>query len=543
MGWRSANPSTHTRTLHEKRDALPSAWTKQSRAPRDAILPVRIGLKQRNLEHGDRFLHDISDPDSPNFGKHWTGEQVANMFAPHPETSDATLDWLHSSGIDRARVKHSHGCNWVEFSASVSELEDLLQTKYYHYKHETGGSRIACDKYGLPHEVREHVDFIMPTIQLDSLKPVAQKLPKMMTEVSPKTGSLDNLDMCRILITINCLRAIYKIPVAKFKHESNRLGIAEWSDYLYLPDLQVFLQRWTSPKITSEVVVDFISIDGGKHSNLTVAKASQVIESALDFQTAYSIIHSQSTRLCQIGDSVNVDSVGGNQPYVDSAYPDPNEGGYSGPLQCGGAPVSNVISVSYAQIEGALPVFYQERQCREWMKLALQGVSVIFASGDSGVANTYNSVYPNACLNEVYGPLFQSSAVETYLTSYARKYGESVFNSSSRGYPDVAALGLNLVIVYLNNTIDVGGTSASAPIFESIINLLNEERLEAGKRPVGFLNPFMYENPGMFNDGTEGWNPGCGTNGFPASKGWDPVTGLGTPNYEKMREVFLALPY
>ncbi|KAF7448495.1 hypothetical protein PtrM4_097150 [Pyrenophora tritici-repentis] len=37
------------------------------------------------------------------------------------------------------------------------------------------------------------------------------------------------------------------------------------------------------------------------------------------------------------------------------------------------------------------------------MKLALQGVSVIFASGDSGVANTYNSVYPNACLNEVYG--------------------------------------------------------------------------------------------------------------------------------------------
>lgn len=58
--------STHT--VHEKRDALPVAWTKHSRAPRDVVLPVRIGLKQRNLEHGDRFLHDISDPDSPNFG-------------------------------------------------------------------------------------------------------------------------------------------------------------------------------------------------------------------------------------------------------------------------------------------------------------------------------------------------------------------------------------------------------------------------------------------------------------------------------------------
>lgn len=65
--------------------------------------------------------------------------------------------------------------------------------------------------------------------------------------------------------------------------------------------------------------------------------------------------------------------------------------------------MSNVISVSYGQIEGALPRFYQERQCREWMKLALQGVSVIFASGDSGVANRYNSGYNNSCLNSEYG--------------------------------------------------------------------------------------------------------------------------------------------
>lgn len=34
------------------------------------------------------------------------------------------------------------------------------------------------------------------------------------------------------------------------------------------------------------------------------------------------------------------------------------------------------------------------------MKLGLQGVSVIYASGDSGVANRYNSGYPNSCLNE-----------------------------------------------------------------------------------------------------------------------------------------------
>jgi tripeptidyl-peptidase-1 len=79
--------------------------------------------------------------------------------------------------------------------------------------------------------------------------------------------------------------------------------------------------------------------------------------------------------------------------------PDPNLGGYTGPLQCGGAPKSNVFSFSYGQIEGALPYFYQHRQCYEWLKLGLQGVSILFSSGDSGVANRYNSGYENSCIN------------------------------------------------------------------------------------------------------------------------------------------------
>lgn len=62
-----------------------------------------------------------------------------------------------------------------------------------------------------------------------------------------------------------------------------------------------------------------------------------------------------------------------------------------------------MISVSYGQIEGALPQFYQERQCREWMKLALQGDSVICASGDFSNANRYSSGYNNSCLDCKYG--------------------------------------------------------------------------------------------------------------------------------------------
>jgi len=52
-------------------------------------------------------------------------------------------------------------------------------------------------------------------------------------------------------------------------------------------------------------------------------------------------------------------------------------------------------------------------------------------------------------------------------------------------------------------------------------------RLNAGKNTLVFLNPALYSNSGMLNDIANGTNPGCGTHGFSAVPGWDPVTGLG----------------
>jgi len=37
-----------------------------------------------------------------------------------------------------------------------------------------------------------------------------------------------------------------------------------------------------------------------------------------------------------------------------------------------------------------------------------------------------------------------------------------------------------------------------------VINRINEERLNAGKGPIGFLNPSLYANPSMLNDITNG---------------------------------------
>ena len=83
--------------------------------------------------------------------------------------------------------------------------------------------------------------------------------------------------------------------------------------------------------------------------------------------------------------------------------------------------------------------------------------------------------------------------------------------------------------------------SAAAPTFAGFVSLLNAARLAAGLPPLGFLNPLVYAvhavAPGAFNDIAVGNNPGCGTPGFNATAGWDAVTGVGTPNFGKLKDI------
>jgi hypothetical protein len=58
-----------------------------------------------------------------------------------------------------------------------------------------------------------------------------------------------------------------------------------------------------------------------------------------------------------------------------------------------------------------------------------------------------------------------------------------------------------------------GGTSAASPIVASVIALLNDARLRAGRPALGFLNPliYLYANKG-FTDITSGQSVGCNGN-------------------------------
>lgn len=96
-------------------------------------------------------------------------------------------------------------------------------------------------------------------------------------------------------------------------------------------------------------------------------------------------------------------------------------------------------------------------------------------------------------------PSYQADAVQTYFDSIGDA-NAGLYNSSGRGYPDVSAIGYNVDIVAGGDFLPVFGTSISSPVFASVIALINDMLLSEGKSALGFLNPWLYANPGAFND-------------------------------------------
>jgi len=113
-----------------------------------------------------------------------------------------------------------------------------------------------------------------------------------------------------------------------------------------------------------------------------------------------------------------------------------------------------------------------------------------------------------------------------------------LYNPSGRAIPDISAQALHYKIVTNRQRKLYRGTSCAAPTVAGIISLLNDHLISRDKAPLGWLNPWLYGRASAgLNDITSGSNPGCNTEGFTAIAGWDPVTGLGTPNFDRLEEI------
>ena len=151
-------------------------------------------------------------------------------------------------------------------------------------------------------------------------------------------------------------------------------------------------------------------------------------------------------------------------------------------------------------------------------------VAAPFSSG--GFSNIFpRPAYQFAAATNYLNMLNASATSATTSSSDPTNPLAGKFNSTGRAFPDVATQGRDIVVVVAGQPQPILGTSASSPTFASIVALVNDVRLNAGRPPLGFLNPLLYSDTAAeaFNDITVGTNPGCGTPGFPAMEGWDAV--------------------
>lgn len=79
----SASPVTRSgHVVHEKRSAPPSGWQARDRVEGHIKMPLKIGLKQRNLDMGAHYLDEVSRPGSTKYGQHWSPKDIVDMFSP-----------------------------------------------------------------------------------------------------------------------------------------------------------------------------------------------------------------------------------------------------------------------------------------------------------------------------------------------------------------------------------------------------------------------------------------------------------------------------
>ncbi|KAI0046370.1 family S53 protease [Auriscalpium vulgare] len=544
--------------LHEHRDHVPSGFTNKGPAPGDTVLKLRIALKQTDITGLQDVLMDVSTPSSAHYGQHLSLEEVNRYVEPKPETIAIVNEWLSANGLTAKTL--SPAGDWLGFQTTVSHANELFDTRFDTFVHDASGAEsIRTLAYSIPASLKGHLDLVHPTITFTSPQRAVVSSPLKFKPTSRTLTADASAPSCdSTAVTPACLQALYGIPTALATASPNNITVTGYiGQYAQQADLKQFLIKYRSDLLNNTTFV-LRTIDNGTNpQNASMAG----VEADLDIQYTVGLANGIPVTFLSAGNSYRDGALDGFLDTVNYLLTQP----------------TSVVTTSYGFNEEDISFDLADKLCNAYVALGALGTSVLFASGDGGVTG---SQYNPLCINDVptfpagcpfittvgatqnvnpetaaefssggfsnyfAQPDYQKTAVSQYLTKLGTTRNGR-FNESGRGFPDVSAAGRNFNIVYKGNTTTVSGTSCSSPTFASIVSLLNDRRIDAGKKPLGFLNPFLYNNTDALNDITSGSNYGCVpiiSPGFPAMEGWDPVTGLGTPNFAKLVAAVDLLP-
>ncbi|KAG7091987.1 hypothetical protein E1B28_008374 [Marasmius oreades] len=556
---------------------IPKGWQFHSSPSPDTLIDLRLGLKSARIDELFHHLGQTSDPDHERYGNHLSKEQVEELVAPHTDTVSMVEEWLAHHGYQGSAA--SPAGDWVTIRLPVKDAERMLSAEYGLYHHPSSKDTVLRTlSYSLPRALLGHVDTVSPTTYFGTFKSM-RATSFLMPEVDLDPDAVPPAT-CDRRITPDCLKTLY--DAANYTQQAssrNSLGVAGYLDeFANRADLQTFLRQFVPARTGTNFTT--VRVNGGGDD-----QSIPGVEANLDIQYTVGISAPIPNTYYSTGGSppFNPDSntpTNTNEPYLDWLN-----------FILSQSSIPLVFTTSYGDDEQTVPPDYATKVCDLFAQLGARGSSILFSSGDDGVGAgdcttndgqnrvQFQPEFPSSCpfVTAVGGttrtnpevavdfsggsfsnlfarPDYQTAAVTTFLNQlgttnnglfkYVFRYIRQTFltlfisiSKTGRAYPDIAAQGTNFQVIVGGKVTSVGGTSASSPTAAAIIALLNDVRLAAGKSSLGFLNPFIYKNGAAFNDITSGNNPGCGTNGFDAGVGWDPVTGMGTPNFAKLRLV------
>lgn len=567
-----ANAARLGREVIGQRSVAPAPW-KLARAARDEELGrFTLALRQRNLDVLDKVFWEVSDPKAEQYGEFMSVEAI-NALVRDEEAVGAARQWLQQHGVRDEQVVDGGDALRVR-DVPVSVMKQLFGTEFHLYIHPRTGQRLVRNlgEWSLPSSLHGLVEMVTGVSDFPPPRPnVVRKGAATDPDVIPYT-----------------IRQQYSIPdgTAVSKNDTSAAVIEYQNLGAYRQsDLEFFFSATNTPVTTVSHTVGAFSTPAATESTLDIQYLLGLgVGSDAWYWTSADWLYDFTNAFFTAAEVPSVISQSYGWYESDQCSIDSN--------------VCSNLGFSSAQ--------YVARVNTEFKKIGLRGVSVLASSGDSGANgrtdpfctdSTLRPAFPAAspfvtavgatqlqnaklapssvatvCSTESCAasgeevavsyavarfasgggfsqlsaqPSYQTAAVNAYLNSGTALPPAGYYNATNRGFPDIAALGHNFLVRLNDAWSPVGGTSASCPTIAGIIALVNSARVQAGKKPLGFLNPVLYQmyadEPSAFNDITVGDNrcteDGCASSckGFNAAKGWDPVTGLGSPNFAVMK--------
>ncbi|KAH9017701.1 peptidase S8/S53 domain-containing protein [Lactarius hengduanensis] len=471
-------------------NAVPRHWESLGHPPSGTTIDLYIALQ------------------ASAYGAYLTREQVADLVAPRPETLLLVNSWLEHHGI-------------------YSSPNTILGASYQLYRHvKSNETIIRTVGYALPAPLHWHVLTVVPTTSFVSPRTQWQTPRNLSGGAAAWLGKLASEGPETML--------------------SSRIGVK------YVTPS--FLHWLNTAPMQDDATYTVVRVNGGGYDPTHPHKEANV-----DIQYAEAMAYPTPHIFYSTGKGPS-----GMDDYFVSFLE----------YILGQENIPQTISMSYQRLEeNFLSHEYIVQVCDLFSQLGARGVSVILSSGNEGVGEDcvmedgsirFMPNFPPTCpyVTVVGGttghepevaasfsgggfsdyferPPYQKEAVSTFLQNLGNQH-QGLYNATGRGIPDIAAQASRFKLFSSGDELAESGTSAAAPVVAGIISLLNDWLVLRGQPPLGFLNPWLYGGGfAALNDITEGSNPGCGTDGFTAVDGWDPVTGLGTPIFRKMVEILV----